>query len=422
MKNINRDNIFRYIVAFLIILTGGSIFDNLNKVNLYLSEVFVLFFIFWAVFYVRKNIKNIDKRKIILISSIILIYQIIFIMYHVILKDNTIAGMSAYIIKFTILFLLLSFYFISENDGNKFKDILSKMSNIIVVLTAISIFFYFMGSILKIMHPTGEVEIMFGKKNNIPTYFLMYFESQLHPIFNHWIYRNCSIFCEAPMFNIFLILALSYELLFNDKINMKKVVIISFGIITSISLIGIILMSLIFLYRILVYTLNKSRSKKLKVMLYGFIVFLCILCVYLFGAKLQTSSYSVRTNNFSTAFLLFKNKPIFGYGYNNYTIENEIAKGLYNKTYSLSSSFAQILVDGGIYLTLLYLLPLCFITYHYIKERKYNNVLFILINFILFLFMTYAYTLLIVFELSYMYILSLKIVEGNLNKKNLKTK
>lgn len=418
MNKIKKNDLFAYVIAFFIILTGCSIFDNLNKINLHLSEIFVFIFICWAIFYARRDIKNICKRKIILIySSMILGYQIIFIVYHILLRNNTIVGISAYSIKFTILFLLLSFYFILDNNWNKFKNILKKISNIIVFLTAISIFFYFAGSILKIIQPTGEVEVIFGKKQNIPTYFFVYFESQLHPIFNHWVYRNCSIFCEAPMFNIFLILSLSYEILLKDKINIKKIIIITIGIITSISLIGIILMLVIYSYNILIYALNKSKSRKFKVILFAFLILLGILCIYLSVAKLQTSSYSVRTNNYSVAFKLFKNKPIFGYGYNNYAIENEIAESLFNKKYSISSSFTQILVDGGIYITLFYFLPLCILTYHYVRIRNYNNLMFIIINCVLFLFMTYSYTLLIVFQLSYMYVLSIKIVKNYLDKK-----
>ena len=135
----------------------------------------------------------------------------------------------------------------------------------------------------------------------------------------------------------------------------------------------------------------------------------------LFTDKQSTNSYNIRNDDYSVGFHVFNEYPIFGSGFLNYDIVKKYMSAFRMYNTGLSSSFIIILTQGGIYLTLFYLIPMVI---NYIKlysNRKTNIVLFQLMPLQLYLMFssTYQYSSLMMILLAFDYYILIS------NKKNI---
>ena len=130
---------------------------------------------------------------------------------------------------------------------------------------------------------------------------------------------------------------------------------------------------------------KQSIVKQIKFLTIPVLLFIIILAsVSIYINKINgygSESYKLRINDFQIAMPLFKQKIIGGWGYQNF---NELVshqdKILRNGDNSMSNGLVKILYEGGIYLGIMYLLPIIILAvYKYKKEnKKYGSILLIL--------------------------------------------
>lgn len=369
--------IFKYIVILLLILKTQSIFTFLKNVDLHINLILVVILIILTIFriYNKEIVIYKEKKELIMLVT----YIIYILTYALITKCKDKSYIANYIIILPLLFINLAN---SLNVKKEIVNITKVFTKIVLIMTIISMFFYIFGSIFNIIKPTNKVTIEWGIERNIDSYILLHFNTQNINIGHINIYRNSSIFTEAPMFALVLSIALMFEVFINEEKRKKYIILLLLGLISTITLSAFVA---IFITYLLWFIVNvKTIYKNKKVLILNIIVFIIILVglVILLNIRSKSSSLNIRVDDYKASFKAFSEKMIFGHGYNN---ENEIKKYMsdfrwYND--GLSNSLSVILAEGGIYFSLLYIVP-CIILLIYSIKKENKNVISLIICYII---------------------------------------
>ena len=86
-------------------------------------------------------------------------------------------GAESTYIRLFMLFLPLSILYFSNYEEER-NVILYKYTNVILIISSVSLFFYIIGSTLNLISPTAYVPVFWGEQRIYPTYFYLYFEAQ----------------------------------------------------------------------------------------------------------------------------------------------------------------------------------------------------------------------------------------------------
>jgi hypothetical protein len=273
--------------------------------------------------------------------------------------------------NFLMIFAIAFYYMIKE------EDILDKIADIIFYYSIFSILTYLIFTIFQLVQPT---EIIIPFMNNIPysSYYDIYFHSNVVMINGAKFYRNGGIFVEPGTFSVYLTYALFMFLFFKNKLEKKKIVVLLLSIFLTLSTTGIML-SIIAISGKLVLT--KSTSHRVNVLKRILIPVVAILSFIVISSliidKITTYgsvSYSVRMDDFNIALNLFKEKPLFGWGYNNYepvvAMQNSVFRS--GDVGGASNGIMNILYQGGIFLCIYYIVPLILL-FKYLYKVKNNK-------------------------------------------------
>ena len=169
--------------------------------------------------------------------------------------------------------------------------------------------------------------------------------------------RNSAIFSEAPMCSFMFTVALLGVLFLTEKPGKFRTAILFLGVITTIATSGIVLSTA----GIGIWYLQKKGLKLSGSFLDMFVRIVIVPCLVIaigvfaysiVSSKLDTHSGASRTSDFVNGFHAWADKPLLGYGFG-----SEPLKTRYG-SYGFSNSIIPVLTQGGIYLFLLYLLPL----------------------------------------------------------------
>ncbi len=419
------NNMMDYLMAFLLILSCGSVYDNINNVNLYISECFLIILFIRVLILIFKNVHNNKNiKKCIIFSLIYILYQTFYVIYHL-NKRNVNNDIIVYVAKmiFTILLLILYYVLCEEN---KFKIILDKISKIVLFISIISLFFFILGSIFQLIKYTNLVEINFGKLRQIKSYFMVYFEAQATILFNKYTTRNCAIFCEAPMFSIVLLISLSYELFIKKDKKIVNIIIYYLTILSTISTTGIVVGAILGIIKIAQYIYIKIKNRKCNKIIY-IISILLILIAIIVGViaikdKLKSPSFKIRMDDYLAGFKAWNDHKIMGNGYHNYEYVDQYTLIDRNIVGGQSNSLLNLLAEGGIWNLLVYFIPFIILTIKYIKNKDYNSLIFLLTLLVIFSTIIFTYTIMILNFVAYGWSKMLKKqeVEKKINKSNIK--
>lgn len=391
-KNLN--TILQYLLVFFVILDSRSVFSCFVDGNL--GKIFTIFIvvILLLIFLLNTNYKF--KKSAITFIFFYLIYIILFFVKNV--TNYQINFINNFLILFLLMFLVFCVY-----DRKNIENLFKAYVNIMFLIAIISLMFFFFGSLTNILSTNVIKIIDWGGKQVIGGYSYLHFNTQTTIMFNKVILRNTSIFVEGPMFALHLMFAMSLSLFFKRKILNKYAVIFGITILSTLSITGFLfyLFSLFYKYTFF----NKSRIKVI-ILPIIFLFFLGIGTTFL-NDKQSTNSYSIRSDDYSAGFKAFKDYPIFGSGFlnNNEAIKHMSSYRLYNT--GLSNSFIIVLVHGGIYLTLFYLIPIFLNLKKLIFSKNKNLFLIEIILLQLYLMFTsaYQYTSLMMLFLAFDYYL-----------------
>lgn len=394
LKKSNIVNILEILVVLSVILELNSVYSIIVRMN---SPIRVSFFciIFLALLILFKG-KKIKLKKTLMYG--IILFDLGLIMITLCLNFS---GLKTVVIYYVLLLLLFCMYF-SMYGKSAIISMCKRFVQIVLVLAVISLFFWFLADFLNILKPTNAVYIDFGSYNNEPrqinSYFNLHFDTQKMGIGGFTLIRNSGIFCEAPMYAIILLVTSMFQL-FIDEIEFSKrnFYILVVTIITTVTTTGIICTSLMLF---LAFVYKKFEVKILKQIKYILLpVLVLIIGMFFFNIiedKSTTKSYLNRTMDYKNAFEVFKEDPLFGRGVNHdHAYEDEYLKG-----YGYSNSVSKILTDGGIYLSLFYLVALNQLVKYGFKIKDRNVLIMAVTSVVFFLLIIIVHNALSIFLVS----------------------
>lgn len=272
-------------------------------------------------------------------------------------------------IKFSFAILLFLFFFIIQ-ESNERSEVLLKYRNVVFIIAIVSLFFWLLGSILHFLHPSGIVQSVWtgtGDPKVVPSYHGFYFETQEL----YGVIRNTAIFTEAPMSSLHFSIAMLVEVYVDKKKSLFKIFLFSIAILSSFSTTGIILLIVVLLHQLFTTRMSSKFIQIIRISVLP-IFFLVVIFVVrlLLQAKLETSSGSIRTDDFIVGTKAWLLHPIWGNGYMNYDTIKQFMASWRNYNTGFSNSITMVLAYGGIYLALLYVFPIIF-NFKNIKKEGY---------------------------------------------------
>ena len=363
---LNLMTVLEYAFVSLLILTTNTIYYTSSTSDYHFSEITIIILI--ALIIVRfMNGKN-DAKKMKKFLCCIMVYIPLACLF--LLLNNTEKWYN-FICVFIILFpLCLLLYMVSADKKELIKSLLSKYINVMTVLSIISLLFYVAGPILKIISPTGTVQINWGGEKYNDSYYGLYFTRQTETLFGKNIVRNTGIFTEGPMYSLCLVIALAiHKFLINDKKILYDVIFL-LTIISTISTTGIVLAILIMMLSML------SGKNNIKLLLFPIIAIISIIVSsQILLSKTQTDSYRTRMDDYGSAFLAWKNSPVYGNGYGTNEAIKKYMSSFRSYNQGMSNSIMLVLAQGGIILLLFYMIPLIK-TIHYSQKNKNKGILY----------------------------------------------
>lgn len=261
-----------------------------------------------------------------------------------------------FVLYYALPLLLLMLYVGLMGDG---AALLHKLADVVAVLTALSLFFFLFGTVLRWIPPSATTTFYWGESfRTCPTYFHLYYEPQRIQFFGRDLPRNCGVFPEAPGFAGFLVVAVATEVLLRRRPRVWRCVLFVTAALTTLSAKALILTAAVFFLRYLLWPPKGWLSRR------GRVVVLPCLCVGLLAAagallwdKLRTVSGGMRLDDVIACFKAFRTAPFFGMGY--WNDDAIVPYFAYPDRYNngLSMGVAVVLAQGGLYLSTLYWRP-----------------------------------------------------------------
>lgn len=261
-----------------------------------------------------------------------------------------------FVLYYTLPLLLLLLYTGLREDGG--VGLLHKLSDVMAVLTALSLFFYLFGTVLQWIPKTGIAAFYWGGGwRTCPTYFHLYYEAQQITFFGWDLPRNCGVFPEAPGFAVFLVTATAAEVLLRDRPRLWRCVLFTVATVTTVSVKAFLLMAAVFTLRYVLWP-PAWISRRLRLWLFPLLgVGMTVAASVLLWDKLTSVSGFMRLDDVSACLKAFFTAPVFGTGY--WNDASIIPFFSYPDRYNngLSMGAAVILAQGGLYLSTLYWWP-----------------------------------------------------------------
>ncbi len=301
-----KPGILLYLIVFAIIIVDSG-FYAINVLNGTTRFAISLIAVFLTFFCSKKN--QLDIRGLICCC-----FLVIYLIMHILPSKNISQN-------FTIMFFVVLAYVFTTNTDQKlfikyFSDIMFFLAIFSLVTHIISTAFPSVVELLPTVVRGGGV---LGYRNAI---FSIIYTS-------YSVNRNFGIFWEPGAFSIFLNIALLFEL-FHNKPNVKRIVIFSITIITTLSTLGVISMAL--LYMASLFKNSSKANKKIKVivsvlLLFGIIYFLFYDMSFIdevfgklesIGSDTEYQTTAVRLDSIKYPGREFLSSPVWGIGFQNF--------------------------------------------------------------------------------------------------------
>lgn len=299
---------------------------------------------------------------------------------------------SSYIIRFVIFLPLIWIYLNlrKEKGIENYLSLFYRYSNIVIILSIVSLIMWILCSILQIIPPTMLIPFEWAPGTDfITTYWGIYFETQRVLLFGEWVWRNSGMFNEGPMYNMVLCIAFAIEFFMRPCKSKLKLFILTLTIITTFTTTG-----QFFLIGIIGWTFLRKVGYKYRTIL--IIIFPFFLYIgYLIGCGIMDNkketggekSMNLRSEDITYCLEAGMEHPILGLG----IVQGE-GEGLWRgKQIGRSNSIFAIFARGGVYVLTLYMGVLLLIPYLYYKKNKDTKWLFTMLCFFFIFTITSSY-------------------------------
>ena len=260
-----------------------------------------------------------------------------------------------FVLYYAAPLLLLTLYAGTRADGG--EGLLHKLSDLVLAVAAVSLFFYLFGTVLGWWRPQITT-FYWGESLRIcPTYFHLYYAAQRIDFLGWDLPRNCGVFPEAPGFAVFLVVATAAEVLLRERPRLWRCLLFVAATVTTVSVKALLLTAAIFVLRYLLWPSRRTtRIPRWGVVTVGTV--LAVASTILLWDKLSSVSGAMRLDDVVACLRAFVRRPLFGTGY--WNDASVVPFFSYPDRYNngLSMGAAVILAQGGLYLSTLYWLPL----------------------------------------------------------------
>lgn len=347
--------ILEYAWVVTVILNGNSVYHASAQKEYYLLELCVLLTVLLLCFnWFIGRIRLVVREAIVAMG--ILLYCVVYISAR---QD------SMGVVDFTMLFVagLPSLYllFVGLQKEGLLLPLIFKFVTVLTILAALSIYFWIFGTCMRWIRPTSTFLISWGYTKRIWGFYGIHFQTQLDTTFlkEALIYRNSSIFAEAPMYNLWLDIALAIELFLKKRASRSRMVLLVITILTTMSVTGILFLALCAVLWIVQNYREQSAFVKRMIIAVSLLLVLPLivgLVSYSLVMKSDTTSYAMRLSDYVAGIKLWWDHPIFGGGYANLRALQQYS---YDPTGVLgfSNSVMAVLGTGGLWMSLLFFLP-----------------------------------------------------------------
>lgn len=277
------------------------------------------------------------------------------------------------------------------------------MENIIIVIAIVSMAFWVAGSLLGLIHSNGVEYTTWSKDGSevaINKYYHLYFETQVQNFFGVKVVRNSAIFTESPMSSFMFCTALLVELYKKEKPDYRKIVFLIIAVASTVSTTGyVIVIAAVFGKYIMSQTHNKITAIIRMALIPVSLIVLVMIADRLLQSKLESSSGSARLDDFAAGFKAWLDHPMMGNGYNNTNSYMQYMSTYRMNNTGFSNSLMQILAFGGLYLLAPYVGSVGYGVYKIVRKRDWNELAFVLLFVVMFIFTITSYQMLPLFSL-----------------------
>lgn len=363
-------SILEYIFVFIMILQCNSVYmyqeNSYNFKNVFLIMTVILLIV---------KLSNLKMNYSSLLNVIIFLGVYEFIMFIIFMVNYQNMSLN-YITLYMVIFPLLTFLLAIYNMKHELVLLLKKFVQVVVILSIISLFFWIFGSQLNIIKPTGIVLSQWAGMYYINTYYGIYFETQRLVLPGINIIRNSGMFTEAPMWNVILCLAFITEKLILKENNRKFIIIILLTIVSSLSTTGVFILGLMYVYLFI----SNKRDKFIVV----FVILMAGISYSLFegfSSKLESTSVSIRLDDYRAGLLAWKDSLLVGHGTNGINIIQNYMNGNVRSSLGYSNGIFVVLASGGIIMALALLSWVIWMIFlpQINKNLKISGILFVLL-------------------------------------------
>lgn len=251
--------------------------------------------------------------------------------------------------------LLIVFVYCRQKQG---RLLLASYVNIVLVVAAVSLLFYFFGSVLGLK--IGAVNTVYYWANNphfTTSYCYLYFHQPLQDqlYLGHHVIRNTGIFTEAPGYTLFLLNGLIIELFVKKSKTFWRIGLILITLLTTLSAMAILLGALAVLLALFQH-LQEQGKLNLKIVIPSAVLLLVLGVIVIHTRKSGGSSYSIRVDDLRIGLTVWSQHRVFGVGFGN---ESALIKlfAFHRANNGLSMGLTTLMATGGLYLALYFLVP-----------------------------------------------------------------
>lgn len=271
--------------------------------------------------------------------------------------------------------------------------LLKAFTQIMVLITCISIVGYVFGTLLKVIHPIETIPssvLNWSSWYGYNNYGYVYYDGQYTQIMGFNLLRNIGVFAEGPLFATLLTEAIYCNLFLMEK-NKVHTAILFIGALTTFSSTVIAVGSILIFID---FYQNHLRHKKMIVIAPILAVFsLWIAGMFLYD-KLFSGNISgnIRLDDIGACFKSWKASPLIGNGFKNIDVLARYRASWRGNEAGLSCGIGGVLSDGGIILGGIYIVPFIVACTRFLKSKNKKILGFIILHFVILFIMISHYT------------------------------
>lgn len=343
--------IMEYVWVIFVVLNGNSVYNANSVRNLYLLE-FALIMTFLLLM-ANMLLYRVKPAKISVLGAVMIMGYCS--VYFCIMQYQMSA--SNYIKLFLIGAPLAFMLFAELYRQGRLLKLFYRFVDVICLLAAISLVFWFLGEVFEVIRPNGYVNITWGSFDLVKGYYGIHFSFQIDTTFfpDAYLYRNSSIFSEAPMFNLWLDIAMAIEVFLKPKASVLRIILLGVTIFTTLSVTGILFMVICVILSALLRIGRMNRIQKAIFFLTALVAIPLLAFVVLksMALKVDTQSYEMRLSDYVGGVQLWMDYPIFGAGFARLkAFMPYVDKPA--ESFGYSNSVIAVLGTGGLWMALLY--------------------------------------------------------------------